>query len=144
MEEIFTHRVSVSLILTNEQSKILLVRRQPSKEYIGDNYSPINVYLSESDTVFPALIEAAIERLGITISLKDLSFVLCMQIKKEEQNEFVLFVRASRFKGDIVLNPMYYDDSMWCNTELLPLNTEDYIRRAIQCLKKGTTFIVFP
>ena len=132
------YRVMVSLLLTNEQGKVFLVRNNES----NNNYGVCSSYLPNGETVFSTAANLASQKLNISINEKDLLVFLSMQILKEEETTFVFFVHASRWKGDIKVEGTY-DDSMWVSTELLPLNTVDYIKRAVQCYKKNISFTVF-
>jgi len=118
--------------------------RNQNTETSHNNYGVVSAYLLEDETVFSTLLRSVEENLGITIKERDLSVVLSMQLKKEGQNDFVVFVQSNRWKGEFsTINEKVYDDYMWVNPDLLPLNTEDHLRRAIHCYKKGIYFTVY-
>ena len=138
-----TFKVVVSLLLLNEQNKVFLVRNHGTERDIN-SYGVVSTYLSDDISVFSSVIDVAEKRLDISLNEKDLSVALCMQLKREETSEIVFFVLTKKYKGSIVPDTNLYDDSMWAGMELLPLNTSDYIKKAIQCYRKGITFTVFP
>lgn len=138
-----SYRILVALLLINDQNKILLVRNRHSVSN-GGSYDLVSSYLNDNKTVFSTAIDAARERLGLSLNEKDLSVALCMELKRTEQTEFILFVHADRFKGSPIPDGNYYNDVMFASTELLPLNTVDYVRKALQCQKKRVNFTLFP
>ncbi len=134
--------VLISLLLRKEND-VLLTRRY-NTGWEDSNYSVITDHLEPNTTVFAAAAQKAKEDLNIDVKEKDLSVVLVMQRKKDSAEYIDVFLECKKWKGDLeILNPEKHDDAMWVSLDMLPLNTVDYIAKAIEQYKKGVGFTLF-
>lgn len=142
MSNRFTVRVSVHLLLLNE-NKILLLRRF-NTGYEDGKYSLVAGHIDGNESVTDAIIREAYEEAGINIKKEDLEIVHVMHRKKSKGEYVDYFFKCTKWIGEIKnTEPHKCDDLSWYNVDNLPINMVDYIAYAIVEYKKDSHFSEF-
>lgn len=108
--------------------KILLLRRFHTGFEDG-NYGLVSGHINGGESITNAMIREAKEEAGIDILPEDLKIVHVMHRKCGDlaHERICFFLSASEWDGE----PDKCDDIGWFSINSLPLNTIDYIKRAI-------------
>lgn len=142
MSNRFTVRVSVHLLLLNE-NKILLLRRF-NTGYEDGKYSLVAGHIDGNESVSDAIIREAHEETGINIKKEDLEIVHVIHRKKSKGEYVDYFFKCTKWIGEIKnTEPHKCDDLSWYNVDNLPINMVDYVAYAIAEYKKNSHFSEF-
>ncbi|MTJ55878.1 NUDIX domain-containing protein [Anabaena sp. UHCC 0253] len=134
-KEYFTLIPSCHLILIKD-NKILLLRRFNTG--FGDgNYSVVAGHLQGNETFLESIIREAFEEARIKLNINDLKVAHVMHRKDVEEERIDFYIITQKWEGEpINAEPDKCDDLKWFDIDCLPNNTLEYIRYAIENIKK--------
>lgn len=133
---------SIYLIITNDEGKILLQRRQGTKLWPGYLALPAG-HIDEGETdPYKASIREAKEELGITITEENLQepFVVC-RTNKSLPPYFDVYFKVTAYEGKIeIKEPEKCSELVWADSEKLPEDIIDFEAEAIKNHQNGVDF----
>jgi 8-oxo-dGTP diphosphatase len=132
----FTYIGSSYLFLIKDGE--ILLQRRSNTGFEDGNYGVPAGHLDGGETAREGCVREIKEEIGITIKPEDLEVVHVMFRKatKDERIDFFMTVRS--YEGRIEnKEPEKCDDLKWFSLEVLPENTVDYVRKAIEHYKAG-------
>jgi 8-oxo-dGTP diphosphatase len=138
----FTLHSAVHLFLIHE-GKILLSRRYKTGWRDGW-YSVPAGHLDGEESVTGATIREVKEETGIDIAREDMTVIHTTHRRGLDREYIDFFITATKWVGEPrIMEPDKCDDLSWFKLDSLPENTLRYIRNALDCYQKGTTFSEF-
>ncbi|WP_124727255.1 NUDIX hydrolase [Staphylospora marina] len=138
----FTAPVAVHLLMFRGEEVLLLRRRNTG--YEDGNYSVPAGHLDGGETVKEAAVREAREEVGVRIDPEDVSLVHVMHRREGKEERIDFFAEVRRWEGEVVnKEPEKCDDLRWSGSDDLPENVIPYIRRALECHRKGIWFDSF-
>jgi len=137
-EDRFKLILSVYLILIKD-GKTLLSRRF-NTGYEDGKYSLVAGHADGGEVAREALCREVLEESGLRLKPQELRFVHLMHRKANDERVDVFFT-VDKWNGEPEnKEPDRCDDLSWFPLDKLPENTIRYIRQALDCVQKGTTY----
>lgn len=133
---------SIYLIITNDEGKILLQRRQGTKLWPGYLALPAGHIDEGENDPYKASIREAREELGITISEEQLQepFVVCRR-NKSLPPYFDVYFKVTGYEGQIeIKEPEKCSELVWADPSNLPDDMIDFEKEAMENHEKGIDF----
>jgi 8-oxo-dGTP pyrophosphatase MutT (NUDIX family) len=135
--------VPTSFLVLIRDDKILLLRRFNTGHMDG-YYSMVAGHLDGNETFIQAAIREAKEEAGIDIKEGGLEVVHAMHRKCPNEERIDIYIKAKGWKGEPKnLEPHKCDDLRWFEIGRLPKNTVDYVRQAIDSIRKKVFYSEF-
>ena len=132
----------VYLILIKD-GNILLSRRFQTG-YEDGKYSMVAGHVDGDETMREGIAREAREEAGITINPAKLKHLLTMHRWCGDHERIGFYFTTDMWEGEIRnMEPEKCDDLSWFSLDHLPENTIPYIKTAINCYKKGSSYCEF-
>ena len=142
----YSQNIPAAYLILIKENKILLLRRF-NTGYEDGNYSFIAGHVEKGESFIECIIRETKEEANIEITKKDLKTVHIMHRKSMDNNypdRIDTFILATKWKGEIKNNePNKCDDLSWFDLDNLPKNTINYIKQAIENIKKNNFYSEF-
>lgn len=141
MDDRFKLRCAV-YVLFIKGNKFLLFRRVNTGWHDG-LYGIPGGHLEKGETVLQAAIREAFEETGLTVDSKDLELAHIAH-RKSHHDYIDLFFKAKKWTGKPRLTEENKSDKiLWANIDNLPEKTSDYMKDAIESIRKGVVISQF-
>lgn len=130
-------------LILRKGNEVLLLQRA-NTGYQDGLYSMIAGHLDGDELATTGLVREAKEEAAIDIDPKDLQLVHTTHRLTRDmpgQERIDLFFEARKWRGTVTnVESEKCDDLSWHPIDNLPANMSPYIRRTLECVRKGTTF----
>lgn len=135
----FTY-IGSSYLMLMRDGKILLLRRS-NTGFEDGNYGLPAGHLDGGETARQGGAREIREEIGIEIDPAHMEVVHVMHRKAAEDERIDFFMQAREYRGEIMnCEPHKCDNLSWFPLDALPSNTIDYIRVAIENVRKGVFY----
>lgn len=129
--------IPASYLILIKDEKILLIRRF-NTGYEDGNYSVVAGLVDGNETFVQAVVREAKEEVGIDLNIQDLEVVHMIHRKDSGEEWIDAFILANQWKYEPEnMEPQKCDDLGWVEVEALPKNMVQYVKQAIENIKKG-------
>lgn len=141
MNDRFKLRCAIYVLFTKD-NKILLFRRINTGWHDG-LYGIPGGHLEDGETVLEGACREALEETGLSVNPKDLELVHTVH-RKSNYDYIDIFFRVTKWDGEPRLTEENKSDKiLWADINSLPENTSDYMKKAIDNIRKGILFSQF-
>ena len=133
------------LVLTNEDGKVLLLRRY-NTGFKDGQYSLVAGHVDEGENFTQALIREAKEEAGITVTPEQVNICHVMHRKSDtDGSERVdVFCIVKNWQGEVEnKEPHKCDELSWHDLDSLPDNIIPYIKHALEAIKEQQPYSEF-
>ena len=132
--------IAASYLFLIRDGKILLQRRYQTGFEDG-NYGVPSGHLDGMETVREGCAREMKEEIGIDLNLDHVQIVHIMHRKKTKDERFDFFCTTNKYEGEIKnCEPHKCDDLSWFAINDLPVNTIDYVQKAIESYRRGEPY----
>lgn len=132
--------VPFALVLLRRQNQILLLKRADVKFGTGAYCMP-GGKIEDNETAQQAAIREAMEEVGVSIALQDLTFAHIFHRKGASESLFALVFVVTQWQGECHNNePTKHDDLQWFSIDQLPSNLLPAHRQAIECIQQNCRY----
>lgn len=135
------HKVIPTVYLALIKDDQILLSRRYNTGFHDGEYSLPAGHLAGNETLNQTMIREAMEEIGVTLNSEDIRLVHVMHRKEPNEERVNFFFTAERWRGEPEnMEPCKCDDLGWFEIDMLPDNVIPYVRKAIDCIRKGKMY----
>lgn len=134
--------IPASFLILRKEGKVLLSLRQ-NTGWSDGLYSVPCGHLELGEMAKSAMVREAEEEIGVRIKPEDLELVLTMMVTTDWERVNFFFV-AEVWQGEIMNMELEKCGGLdWYALDNLPDNVVPYVRKALECIKAGKTYLEY-
>lgn len=134
--------IPASFLILRKEGKVLLSLRQ-NTGWSDGLYSLPSGHLEPGEMAKSAMVREAQEEIGVHIKQEDLQPVLTMMVITDWERVNFFFV-ADAWTGEITNMELEKCGGLdWYPLDNLPDNVVPYVRKALECIKVGQTYLEY-
>lgn len=138
----YTLRCAVYLFLI-KNNKLFLLRRKNTGWKDGEYGVPAG-HLEKDETILQAAVRETKEETTVDIDAKDLKFIHIMHRKGGKGEYIDIYFTVNKWQGEPKIGEKDKSDEVnWFSIDSLPLNTIDYMRKALENWQERILFSEF-